>query len=178
MHFFPDDPADAVARKALRVNLSDLAAKGAKPAGFLLALALPKSVGDEWLQSFARGLGADAERYGCPLLGGDTVRTPGPLMVSITAFGMVPRGTMVQRSGAKAGDRILVSGTDRRRGAWSYASAAILRRPRDGASTRRPARTISRRAICLPQPRNALAEAVRAACLGRDGCVRRAGRRS
>src|SRR3954452_19166936 len=71
VHFFPDDPPDAVARKALRVNLSDLAAKGAAPAGFLLALALPADVDDAWLKNFAAGLGADAETYSCPLLGGD-----------------------------------------------------------------------------------------------------------
>src|SRR5688572_28711266 len=78
VHFFPDDPADAVARKALRVNLSDLAAKGAQPLGFVIALALPKSIGDRWLRAFARGLGKDARRYRCALLGGDTVHTPGP----------------------------------------------------------------------------------------------------
>ena len=75
VHFFPEDAADMVAKKALRVNLSDLAAKGAKPVGFLLTLALPKSVPESWVELFARGLGADAEQYGCPLLGGDTVRT-------------------------------------------------------------------------------------------------------
>src|SRR5258707_5090684 len=73
VHFFPDDPADAVARKALRVNLSDLAAKGATPAGFLLALALPESVGDGWLKSFAEGLGADADTYACRLLWCETL---------------------------------------------------------------------------------------------------------
>ena len=97
VHFFPDEPADAIARKALRVNLSDLAAKGAAPAGFLLALALPENVTDSWLKSFAKGLGGDADLYACPLLGGDTVKTPGPLMVSITAFGFVPQGGMVHR---------------------------------------------------------------------------------
>src|ERR1700724_1734654 len=72
VHFLPDDPADAVARKALRVNLSDLAAKGAKPLGFLLSLAITKDVGDGWLKKFAAGLRADAKKFGCPLLGGDT----------------------------------------------------------------------------------------------------------
>src|ERR1044071_6839601 len=70
VHVFADDPADAIARRALRVNLSDLAAKGAKPAGFVLTLALPKGVGDSWLKAFARGLCADAKKYDCPLLGG------------------------------------------------------------------------------------------------------------
>ena len=73
VHFFPDDPPDLVGKKALRVNLSDLAAKAARPLGFLLTLALPKEVGDAWLAPFARGLGDDAEFFGCPLFGGDTV---------------------------------------------------------------------------------------------------------
>jgi thiamine-monophosphate kinase len=110
VHFLPDDPPDTVARKALRVNLSDLASKGATPAGFVLTLAL-RAVDDAWLEPFARGLGEDAGLFGCPLLGGDTVSTPGPLMISITAFGRVPSGKMVHRSGAKPGDRIVVTGT-------------------------------------------------------------------
>jgi thiamine-monophosphate kinase len=111
VHFFPEDPADAVGRKALRVNLSDLAAKGAKPVGFLLSLALTDGTPDAWLAGFADGLRADAQLYGCPLLGGDTDRTPGPVMVSIAAFGTVPHGGMVRRSGAKPGDCVFVSGT-------------------------------------------------------------------
>src|SRR6202790_272483 len=81
VHFLPDDPPDTVARKALRVNLSDLAAKGASPAGFVLTLAL-REAGDPWLEPFARGLGEDAKLFGCALLGGDTVSTPGPVMIS------------------------------------------------------------------------------------------------
>ena len=73
------------------MNLSDLAAKGAEPAGFVLTLAL-RAADDAWLTPFARGLGEDAGLFGCPLLGGDTVSTPGPLMISITAFGRVPAG--------------------------------------------------------------------------------------
>src|SRR5712675_71968 len=110
VHFLPDDPPDTVARKALRVNLSDLAAKGATPAGFVLMLAL-RAADDAWLKPFARGLGDDAVLFGCPLLGGDTVSTPGPLMISITAFGRVPAGRMVHRSGAQPGDRVVVTGT-------------------------------------------------------------------
>src|ERR1700686_4696640 len=106
VHFLPDDPPDTIARKALRVNLSDLAAKGAHPAGFVLALAL-RSADDDWLTMFARGLGSDAGLFGCPLLGGDTVSTPGPLMISITAFGRVPVGKMANRGGATPGDRIV-----------------------------------------------------------------------
>ncbi len=110
VHFLARDPPDAVARKALRVNLSDLAAKGATPAGFVLTLALHRAE-DAFLTAFARGLGEDARLFGCPLLGGDTVATPGPLTVSITAFGRVPEGRMVHRSGAKPGDRVMVTGT-------------------------------------------------------------------
>src|ERR1700676_4076639 len=94
VHFLPDDPPDSIARKALRVNLSDLAAKGATPAGFVLTLAL-RSADDAWLQPFARGLGEDASHFGCSLLGGDTVSTPGPPMFRITAFGRIAPGKMV-----------------------------------------------------------------------------------
>src|SRR6201991_3279908 len=110
VHFLADDPPDTIARKALRVNLSDLAAKGAAPAGFVLTLAL-RAADDAWLTAFARGLGEDAAQFGCPLLGGDTVSTPGPLMISITAFGRVPPARMVRGNGAKAGDRVVVTGT-------------------------------------------------------------------
>src|SRR5882757_5748495 len=101
VHFFPEDAAHTVASKALRVNLSDLAAKGARPLGFLLSLALPKDIGEAWLADFAQGLRGDAEQFSCPLFGGDTVRTPGPVMVSVATFGAVPLGTMVRRAGAK-----------------------------------------------------------------------------
>jgi thiamine-monophosphate kinase len=111
VHFFPDDPADAVAKKALRVNLSDLAAKGARPLGFLLALALPQETGATWLELFARGLGEDADFFRCPLLGGDTDKTPGPITISIAALGTVEHGRMIRRSGAVAGDRVVVTGT-------------------------------------------------------------------
>jgi AIR synthase related protein, N-terminal domain len=111
VHVFQDDPAELIARKALRVNLSDLAAKGAKPVGFLLSLALPDSISADWLAAFARGLGSDADNYACPLLGGDTDRTPGLLTVYIAAFGIVPQGTMVRRNGARPGDQILVTGS-------------------------------------------------------------------
>src|SRR5438105_3076744 len=110
VHYLATDPPDTVARKALRVNLSDLAAKGAVPAGFVLTLAL-RDADDSWLTTFAAALGQDARQFGCPLLGGDTVSTPGPLMISIAAFGRVPDGKMVHRSGARPGDRVLVTGT-------------------------------------------------------------------
>src|SRR6185437_11117993 len=110
VHYLADDPPDTVARKALRTNLSDLAAKGATPAGFVLTLAL-RSADESWLEPFARAIGEDASSFACPLLGGDTVSTPGPVTISITAFGRVPKRRMVRRSGAKAGDQIMVTGT-------------------------------------------------------------------
>lgn len=111
VHFFADDPPGAIARKALRVNLSDLAAKGAQPLGFLLSLAIPSSVDEKWLQAFSDGLHLDSEAFHCPLFGGDTDRTPGPVTVAIFAVGSVPEGAMVRRSGAKPGDRIVVTGS-------------------------------------------------------------------
>lgn len=111
VHFFADDPPASIARKALRVNLSDLAAKGARPLGALLAIALPRPMDPEWLGAFADALGADAVRFGCPILGGDTVSTPGPVTLSITAFGAVPTGCFVPRTGAAPGHALLVSGT-------------------------------------------------------------------
>ena len=110
VHFLPDDPPDTIARKALRVNLSDLAAKGAVPTGFVLTLAL-RTFDDDFLAPFAKALGEDALQFGCPLLGGDTVSTPGPLMISVTAFGRVPPGEMVRRDRAQVGDAVVVSGT-------------------------------------------------------------------
>jgi thiamine-monophosphate kinase len=111
VHFFADDPANLIASKALRVNLSDIAAKGAKPAGYLLALALPRTVENAWLECFARGLSEDQKEFGVSLLGGDTTATPGPLTLAITALGYVPSGGMIRRSGATPGDGVYVSGT-------------------------------------------------------------------
>jgi thiamine-monophosphate kinase len=110
VHFFADDPPGAIARKALRVNLSDLAAKGARPLGFLLTLALPSDWRDDWLAAFAEGLGADVLAFKCPLIGGDTVATPGPLTLSVTAVGSVAQGRMVRRTGVKPGDLLYVTG--------------------------------------------------------------------
>jgi thiamine-monophosphate kinase len=158
VHFLPGDPPDTVARKALRVNLSDLAAKGASPAGFVLTLAL-RSADDAWLTAFARGLGEDAGLFRCPLLGGDTVSTPGPLMISITAFGRVPAGKMVHRSGAKPGDRVVVTGTigDAALGLDILRGGAVAAVLADDAAAK--AMLVGRYRI--PQPRNALAQAVR-----------------
>jgi thiamine-monophosphate kinase len=156
VHFLANDPPDTVARKALRVNLSDLAAKGATPAGFVLTLAL-RAADDTWLTPFARGLGSDAGLFDCPLLGGDTVSTPGPLTISITAFGRVPAGKMVRRSGAKPGDRVVVTGTigDAALGLDILKGGAAAALADAGAK----AMLIGRYRV--PQPRNALAKAVR-----------------
>jgi thiamine-monophosphate kinase len=159
VHFLPDDPPDTIARKALRVNLSDVAAKGAAPAGFVLTLAL-RSVDEAWLAAFAGALGEDAKSFGCPLLGGDTVSTSGPLTVSITAFGRIPEGKIVHRSGAKPGDSVMVTGTigdaalglDILRG--GPVAAALVGDP--------TAKELLVSRYRVPQPRNDLADAVRA----------------
>lgn len=159
VHFFPDDPPASIARKALGVNLSDLAAKGAAPLGALLALVLPPDTGADWMEAFSAGLGEDADRYGCPLLGGDTVRTPGPLTISVTAIGAVPRGRFVPRTGAAPGQAILVSG--------SIGDAALglhlrLEPQRLGfASLPLAHREHLRHRYLIPQPRLALAEMLR-----------------
>jgi thiamine-monophosphate kinase len=158
VHFLSNDPPDTIARKALRVNLSDLAAKGATPAGFVLTLALC-APDDAWLTAFARGLGGDATQFGCPLLGGDTVSTPGPVMISITAFGRVPQGKMVRRSGARPGDRVVVSGTigDAALGLDILKGGATATVLADDPTARQM--LIERYRI--PQPRVALANAIR-----------------
>lgn len=111
IHFLPDDPPDLIAKKLMRVNLSDLAAKGATPAHYLLAAAWPQDIEERWVAAFAQGLSEDQTKYGVSLLGGDTVSTTGPATFSLTAFGRVKNGGMLTRKGAEAGDRLCVSGT-------------------------------------------------------------------
>lgn len=111
VHFLPDDPPDQIARKMLRVNLSDLAAKGATPLGYLMTCAFDGRVDEPWLASFCAGLAADQAAFGIGLLGGDTVATPGPLTLSVTAMGEVPAGRALRRNAAQAGDLVFVSGT-------------------------------------------------------------------
>jgi thiamine-monophosphate kinase len=111
VHFLPEDPPDLVAKKLLRVNLSDLAAMGARPLHYLLTTALPTSLGADWVEEFARGLGADQQFYEVDLLGGDSVSTPGPAALSLTAIGEVAAGAEIRRSGARLGDEVWVSGT-------------------------------------------------------------------
>lgn len=111
VHFLPDDPADLVAGKLLRVNLSDLAAMGAAPLAYLTALACPKDLPAGWLADFARGLARDQAAFGLGLIGGDTVSTPGPLVLTLTILGLVPAGQALRRIGARPGDHVMVSGT-------------------------------------------------------------------
>ncbi len=110
VHFLPDDPLDLVARKLLRVNLSDLAAKGAQPYGYFLSTAWP--AGTAWSDKalFAEGLAADGETFDISLLGGDTVSTPGPLTLTATLLGWAPQGRAILRRGARPGDLLAVSG--------------------------------------------------------------------
>ena len=158
VHFFPDDPPDTVARKALRVNLSDLAAKGARPLGFLLTLALPKEIDDAWLAPFARGLGADADASvarcwaATPTARRDRSRFRSPSSAT------VPHGKMVRRAGATPGDRVVVTGT-----IGDAALGLLLRRDRSAAARwgldRRPAGSpagpaISCRSRAPPSPKS------------------------
>ena len=111
VHFPVGEAPGRVAKKLVRVNLSDLAAKAAEPFGCFLAVAWPKAFGPAEREAFAQGLGEDLKAYGVALLGGDTVSTPGPFTVSLTALGWVPEGRMVRRAGARPGDVVAVSGT-------------------------------------------------------------------
>src|SRR5262245_5538010 len=159
VHFFPEDPADSVAKKALRVNLSDLAAKGAAPLGFLLTLALPQGIEEAWLAGFACGLADDADLFKCPLFGGDTDRTPGPITISIAAFGAVPKGKMLRRAGARPGDRLIVTGT------IGDAALGLMLRNDAGAARRWGLKEEERDALVqrylIPQPRTAVADLFR-----------------
>lgn len=111
VHFLPgDDPAE-LAHKILAVNMSDLAAKGAEPLAYSLVMALPRATGDEWVAAFAQGLGEAQRLFRINLLGGDSVSTHGPLSLTINALGIVPRGHMIRRKGAKPGDALFVTGT-------------------------------------------------------------------
>ncbi|WP_425463330.1 thiamine-phosphate kinase [Methylobacterium terricola] len=160
VHYFPDDPPASIACKALGVNLSDLAAKGAEPRGFLLTLALSDEWDEAWLAEFCTGLSEAAALASCPLLGGDTVRAGGSTLVGITALGEVPAGTMVRRGAAQAGDRLLVSG--------SIGDSALGLRLRAkpaapwGEALSFPARAALVDRYLHPQARLALAPALRA----------------
>jgi thiamine-monophosphate kinase len=111
VHFMPDDAPGDVAWKALAVNVSDLAAKGATPIGYLMALSFSAAPATAWLAAFAEGLGQAQQQFGCHLMGGDTDRRPGPITITITAIGSVPQGRMIRRDTARPGNALFVSGT-------------------------------------------------------------------
>ncbi|MDQ1079789.1 thiamine-phosphate kinase [Pseudoroseomonas cervicalis] len=111
VHFLPDDPPETLGRKLLRVNLSDLAAMGAAPLGYLMTVALPRGTPDSWLAGFAAGLAEDQREFGLHVLGGDTVSIPGPVTLSLTILGHVAPGAALKRAGARPGDEVWVSGS-------------------------------------------------------------------
>lgn len=111
VHFLPDDPAELIGRKLLRVNLSDLAAKGAVPLGYLMTVSAPKNTPEDWFAGFAAGLAEDQAHFGVTLLGGDTTSTPGPISLSLTMIGHVAPGSAIRRLGAQGGDELWVTGT-------------------------------------------------------------------
>ncbi len=152
----PNSPDRVPCAKGAAGRSLHLAAKGAEPIGFLLALALPEGWTNAWLEDFARGLGEDAGAFACPLIGGDTVKTPGPLTIAITALGRV-NGRFVPRAGAKVGDGVFVSGT--------VGDAALgLRLRRDPALAARlspSSRDFLLERYLLPRPRLDLASLLR-----------------
>lgn len=150
VHFLADERPERVAAKALRVCLSDLAAGGATPFVYQLSLALPASWRESWIAGFAKGLAGDQRRYGVVLCGGDTVVTPGPLTVTITAFGKVARGKGLGRDRARAGDELWVSGT-----IGDGALGLLAARDRLGSVTPRQRASLEDR-YRLPRPRSDL----------------------
>ncbi|MCC6736038.1 MAG: thiamine-phosphate kinase [Bauldia sp.] len=153
--FFPDDPPEAIAARALRVNVSDLVAKGADPVAFVLALGLAADRNEAWVARFAAGLARDIGRFGIALVGGDLSRA-GVTTVAITAFGRVPNGKLVPRGGAQPGDVVFVSGT--------IGDSALGLRLRRGELAPPPDvghRHLLRRFL-TPEPRIELAGAIRA----------------
>jgi thiamine-monophosphate kinase len=133
VHFFRDDPPATLARKALRRALSDLAAKGAEPCAYLLALALPSWPDLAWLEAFAGGLAADQAEFGLSLVGGETDATPGPVTITVTAIGHVPQGALIRRNGARTGDVVFVTGTVGDAGAGLSLLKDGVRAPNDEA---------------------------------------------
>lgn len=160
VHFLPRGAPADTGYKALGVNVSDLVAKGADPAGYLLSIALSGKPDIEWLKGLQEGLAEAQSDFGCLLTGGDTVSTPGPLCLSVTAFGRIPAGKMVMRSGARPGDHVYVTGTI----GDAAAGLKILQSQTDGASD---ALNEAERAFLLsryrrPRPQPVLAPILRA----------------
>jgi thiamine-monophosphate kinase len=160
VHFFADDDPADIAWKALAVNVSDLAAKGATPRIYLMALSLPEAPERGWMARFAEGLGAAQRAFGMHLAGGDTDRTPGHLSIAMTVIGEVPAGKMVRRAAAQTGDALYVSGTlgDSALGLALKLDAGLATQL--GLSADEAAHAIGR--YLRPVPRVALAEALRA----------------
>jgi thiamine-monophosphate kinase len=159
VHFLKDDPPESIGHKALAVNLSDLAAKGARPHVYLLSLSLPPRPSEGWLEGFASGLRGLQESAGAALVGGDTSATPGPLSITITALGVVPHGHAVLRHGAKDGDRLYVTGTI----GDGYLGVRILKEPslaRSWGFTEEDTAFVVER-YRRPQPRNDLMLVIR-----------------
>lgn len=152
-HFFSDVDPRALGHKSLAVNLSDLAAMGARPIGCVLGLALPR-LDEPWLAAFADGFHALAAAHGCPLIGGDTTRSAHDLAISVTVFGAVPAGQALRRDAAQAGDDIWVSG--------ELGAADVAYRLLDGQYPANDALlATTRAALEWPQPQVALGMALR-----------------
>lgn len=151
VHYLPDDPPETIGRKLLRVNLSDLAAMGAAPLGYLMTTALPRGVADGWIAGFVRGLAEDQREFGLALLGGDTTATPGPACLSLTILGTVAPGAVLRRAGARPGDDVWVSGT--------IGDGALGLRVLRGDLPADAEGHLARR-YRLPQPRLALGQAI------------------
>lgn len=171
VHFPPGSPAASIGHRALAVNLSDMAAMGARPAWILLSLALPR-VDEAWLSEFSRGLGALAQRYGVALVGGDT--TSGPLSISVQVLGFVPVSRAMLRSGAKPGDVLFVSGSP-----GDAAAGLMLEQSRLQVSDARNSNYLRERFL-FPTPRLELGERLRdyaSACIDiSDGLLGDAGK--
>lgn len=163
LHFLRSDPPDLIARKMLRVNLSDLAGKGARPLGYLMTTAFDRAVDEAWIKAFAAGLAQDQETFGLALLGGDTTSTPGPLALTATLIGSVPAGRALRRTGARPGDRILVTGTI---GDGHFGLGALRGEFSQLSAEHR--RFLAGR-YQLPEPRVALGQALSERGLGRAG---------
>ncbi len=155
VHYRAEDPPGFAAQKALRTNLSDLAAKGAEPAGYLLSLSVRKDTPLAWFEAFAQGLKQDQEEFSISLLGGDTTATPGPVTIAITAIGWVSDGKLIRRSGARPGDLVFVSGTI----GDAAAGLALLQGEASPLGEAERARLIARYRV--PLPRLALGQALR-----------------
>ena len=155
IHFFKNDPPKQIAQKVLRVNLSDLASSGAEPKFYFLAMSLPSTIGMDWIEQFCLGLGADQTKFGISLLGGDTTSTPGPLSLTVTVIGEVPKGKAIRRGGAIEDEDVYLTGVI---GDAALALSLIKTKGLDSVSKNFPVLLERYR---LPQPRTVLAPDLR-----------------